>query len=54
MFHLIKQLRARDEGQGLAEYAIMLAIVLVITVGTVRLIESNANSVFSSIGSAIQ
>jgi pilus assembly protein Flp/PilA len=43
-----------DEGQDIAEYAVMLAVILVIVVGTVRLIGSNANSVFSSVGSSIQ
>ena len=45
----------RDErGQDIAEYAVMLAVILVIVVGTIRLIGSNANNVFSSVGSAIQ
>jgi len=44
----------RDErGQDIAEYAVMLAVVLVIVVGTIRLIGSNANNVFSSVASSI-
>jgi len=43
-----------DQGQDVAEYAVMLAVILVIVVGTIRLIGSNANNVFSSVGSAIQ
>jgi Flp pilus assembly pilin Flp len=44
----------RDEqGQDIAEYAVMLAVILVIVVGTVRLIGSNANTVFSSVASSI-
>jgi len=43
-----------DRGQDIAEYAVMLAVILVIVVGTVRLIGSNANTVFSQVGSAIQ
>ena len=43
-----------DKGQDVAEYAVMLAVILVIVVGTIRLIGSNANNVFSSVGSAIQ
>ena len=42
------------EGQDVAEYAIMLAVVLVIVVGTVRMIGSNAGNVFSQVASAIQ
>ena len=42
------------EGQDIAEYAVMLAVILVIVVGTIRLIGSNANNVFSSVASAVQ
>jgi Flp pilus assembly pilin Flp len=45
----------RDEkGQDIAEYAVMLAVILVIVVGTVKLIGSNANNVFSTVASSIQ
>ncbi|MGA2413397.1 MAG: hypothetical protein ABSF59_03060 [Candidatus Sulfotelmatobacter sp.] len=43
-----------DEGQDVAEYSVMLAVILVIVVGTVRLIGSNASNVFSEVGSSIQ
>ena len=42
------------EGQDVAEYAIMLAVVLVIVVGTVRMIGANAGTVFSQVASAIR
>lgn len=42
-----------DEGQDIAEYAVMLAVILVIVVGTIRLIGGNANNVFSSVASSI-
>ena len=42
-----------DQGQDIAEYAVMLAVILVIVVGTVRLIGNNAGNVFSQVGSAI-
>jgi Flp pilus assembly pilin Flp len=42
------------EGQDIAEYAVMLAVILVIVVGVVRLIGSNANTVFSQVASGIQ
>jgi len=51
---LIQRLWMDQEGQDIAEYAVMLAVILVIVVGTIRLIGSNANNVFSSVGSAIQ
>jgi len=42
-----------DRGQDVAEYAVMLAVVLVIVVGTIRLIGANANNVFSSVASSV-
>jgi len=54
MFRAVWQFWSDDDGQDIAEYAVMLAVVLVITIGTVRLIGENANNVFSSIGSVIQ
>jgi Flp pilus assembly pilin Flp len=51
---LFQQLWNDERGQDIAEYAVMLAVILVIVVGTVRLIGSNANNVFSQVGSAIQ
>jgi len=50
----LHQLWSDDSGQDIAEYAVMLAVILVIVVGTIRLIGSNANTVFSQVGSAIQ
>jgi len=43
-----------EQGQDIAEYAVMLAVNLVLVVGTVRLIGSNANTVFSQASSSIQ
>ena len=51
---LVRRLWSNQEGQDIAEYAVMLAVILVIVVGTVRLIGSNANNVFSSVASSIQ
>jgi Flp pilus assembly pilin Flp len=42
-----------DEGQDIAEYAVLLAVILVIVVGTLRLIGANANSAFSDVASAL-
>jgi Flp pilus assembly pilin Flp len=54
MSNLMVRLWSEDEGQDIAEYAVMLAVILVLVVGTVRLIGSNANNVFSSAASSIQ
>jgi Flp pilus assembly pilin Flp len=51
--NFLKILRG-EEGQDIAEYAVMLAVILVLVVGTVRLIGSNANTVFSNAASTIQ
>lgn len=51
---LISRLWREDAGQDIAEYAVMLAVILVLVVGTVRLIGSNANTVFSNAASTIQ
>jgi len=53
MARLLQQLWSDQQGQDVAEYAVMLAVVLVIVVGTIRLIGSNANNVFSSVASSI-
>ena len=54
MNYLLRKLWQDDEGQDIAEYAVMLAVILVIVVGTIRLIGSNANTVFSQAASSIQ
>lgn len=54
MLRLLQRLGSDDEGQDIAEYAVMLAVILVLVVGTVRIIGSNANNVFSSVSSSIQ
>lgn len=53
MAKLLQQLWKDERGQDIAEYAVMLAVILVIVVGTIRLIGSNANTVFSQVGSSI-
>ena len=54
MSDLFKHLWLSEEGQDIAEYAVMLAVILVIVIGTVRLIGTNANTVFSQVASSIQ
>lgn len=51
---LFRVLWSDQDGQDVAEYAIMLAVVLVIVMGTVRLIGANANNIFSQVGSSLQ
>jgi len=54
MLNLVHGLWSEDEGQDIAEYAVMLAVILVLVVGTVRLIGSNANNAFSNVASSLQ
>jgi Flp pilus assembly pilin Flp len=53
MSSFLRRIWHDEEGQDIAEYAVMLAVILVIVVGTVRLIGSNANNVFSSVASSM-
>lgn len=54
MKNVLRRFWHEEEAQDIAEYAVMLAVILVIVVGTIRLIGSNANNVFSSVASSIQ
>jgi Flp pilus assembly pilin Flp len=54
MKKFVRSLWSNQEGQDIAEYAVMLAVILVIVVGTIRLVGSNANNVFSSVASSVQ
>lgn len=54
MAELIRRIWSEDEGQDIAEYAVMLAVILVLVVGTIRLIGTNANNAFSTVASSIQ
>jgi len=54
MMLLLRKLWIEDQGQDIAEYAVMLAVILVLVVGTVRLIGSSANNAFSSASSSLQ
>jgi len=53
MLQLFRNICSAEEGQDIAEYAVMLAVILVLVIGTVRLIGGNANNVFSSVASSI-
>jgi Flp pilus assembly pilin Flp len=54
MLNFLRRIWSEDEGQDIAEYAVMLAVILVLVVGTVRLIGSNANTAFSNVASSLQ
>jgi Flp pilus assembly pilin Flp len=54
MSELMRRFWSDEQGQDIAEYAVMLAVILVLVVGTIRLIGTNANTVFSNAASAVQ
>ena len=54
MFNMFWNICRGEEGQDIAEYAVMLAVILVLVVGTIRLVGSNANTAFSPGASSIQ
>ena len=54
MLEVLETLVRSEEGQDIAEYAVMLAVILVLVIGTVRIVGGNANNVFSSVASSVQ
>jgi Flp pilus assembly pilin Flp len=54
MRSFLRRLWDDDQGQDIAEYAVMLAVILLLVVGTIKLIGTNANSTFSNVASTIQ
>jgi len=53
MGDLIHRIWSDEQGQDIAEYAVMLAVILVLVVGTIRLVGSNANNAFSAAASSV-
>jgi Flp pilus assembly pilin Flp len=54
MRHFLRDMWLSDEGQDIAEYAVMLAVILAMVVATIRLVGSNSNNAFSSVASSLQ
>ena len=54
MIGVLRRVWVENEGQDIAEYAVMLAVILVLVVGTIRLVGSNANNAFSTVASTLQ
>jgi Flp pilus assembly pilin Flp len=54
MREVLQRVWSEEQGQDIAEYAVMLAVILVLVVGTIRLIGTNANNAFSTVASSIQ
>lgn len=54
MSNFLRRVWTDESGQDIAEYAVMVAVILIIVVGTIRLIGSNSNIVFSQVASSVQ
>ncbi|MCI0355046.1 MAG: Flp family type IVb pilin [Acidobacteria bacterium] len=48
MKELLRRMWSDDDGQDVAEYALMLAVILVVVIGAVRLIGTNASNIFNA------
>jgi Flp pilus assembly pilin Flp len=51
---MLLRLLQEEDGQDIAEYAVMLAVILVLVIGTVRMVGFNANNAFSTVASTVQ
>jgi Flp pilus assembly pilin Flp len=51
---ILKNLLSGDDGQGVAEYAMMMAVVLTLLVSVVHMIGTHAGDVFAHVASALQ
>ena len=54
MTDFVQMIWRQEEGQDVAQYAVMLAVILVIAGGTIRLIGSHAGNIFASVSRSIQ
>lgn len=51
---MLRKLWKPEAGQDIAEYAVMLALILIIVIGTIKLVGTNTNLLLSQASSAIQ
>lgn len=53
MFELVKKFFVEEEGQGLVEYALILALIAIVVIGAVSLIGTNARDMFDQIAASL-
>jgi Flp pilus assembly pilin Flp len=53
LWTVLEAIWSDDTAQDIAEYAVMLAVILVIVVGTIKLIGGKSNNVFSQVASSL-
>jgi pilus assembly protein Flp/PilA len=51
--HFIVDFVKREDGPTAVEYAVMLALIIVVCIGAITTLGSNANKTFTSVGTAI-
>jgi len=54
MTEILRKMWSNDEGQDIAEYALLLAVVLIVTVAAVTALSNQAKETFSAATSAIK
>jgi len=50
----IDEIWSSEDGQDIAEYAILLVLILLVVIGTIRLMGGKANAVFSAVADVFQ
>lgn len=53
MMNLVKRLWKEEEGQGLVEYALILALIAIIVIGTVRVVGNDVEATFDKIENSL-
>ena len=51
--HVVSLLARDERGQGLAEYALILALIALLVVGAIFFLRTQITNLFSNIGSAL-
>ncbi len=50
---MLRNFFAREEGQGLVEYALILVLIAIVVIGVLTLLGKKVSSVFSNINSGL-
>jgi pilus assembly protein Flp/PilA len=53
LLHILSLIKRDDRGQGLAEYALILALIAVLAIAAVTFLGSQINAILSTVGNAI-
>ncbi len=51
--YLVSLIRSDERGQGLAEYALILALIAVLAIAAVTFLGTQINAILSSVGNSI-